>query len=469
VVRLLPDGLRRRRAGARTGLAATLADHRRYEAAIDRLNQRHLGGRAHFALTQDGVSLPSLALHRGSIARMLARSVASGEYRIGDATLREIRVAGRRRLVFMYQPFDLVIHAVIAGILSEALEPTLGDRLYSYRSGLGWVDAVADFAAFVRLHRRQRPDPRTRGLYVLRRDVDSYTDSIPLDARSPIWPMLRRLAGDVGGGTDVGEISPAEWELLCQVARPMLTGDDGGQACRLRGVPTGQPIATVAFNMYLREVDADAIAETGGWYARYSDDLLFAHPDAVVARATSDRLDDHLAHLRLRFGERKRRDLYLTGAGRPSSSWPEARGTIGVTFLGMRVDMEGRVAIGDAKVRALLREARRRARNVARGLDGASLDTRGRAVTAALAQLLDVDDHQLQTAPLPLLAAVVTDRAQLRSLDLELARIVASAVTGDPGPAAFRRAPYRVIRSEWGLPSLHRARDRSMARHPDAA
>ena len=157
------------------------------------------------------------------------------------------------------------------------------------------------------------------------------------------------------------------------------------------------------------------------------------------------------------------------GAGRPSSSWPEARGTIGVTFLGMRVDMEGRVAIGDAKVRALLREARRRARNVARGLDGASLDTRGRAVTAALAQLLDVDDHQLQTAPLPLLAAVVTDRSQLRSLDLELARIVASAVTGDPGPAAFRRAPYRVMRSEWGLPSLHRARDRSVARHPDAA
>ncbi len=189
-------------------------------------------------MSQDGVSLSSLALHRGSVARMLARSVAAGEYRMGDATLREIRVSGKRRLVFMYQPFDLVIHAVVAGILSEALEPTLGARLYSYRSGLGWADAVADFAAFVRLHRRQRPDPRTRGLYVLRRDVDAYTDSIPLDAHSPMWPMLRRLAAGVAGpgsATGTGEIGAAEWELLCHVARPTLAGDDGGQACRLRG------------------------------------------------------------------------------------------------------------------------------------------------------------------------------------------------------------------------------------------
>ena len=319
--RLLPDGLQRRRAGARSGLAAALADHHRYEVAIDRLHQRHLDGRARFALAQDGVSLSSLALHRSSVARMLARSVAAGEYQIGDATLREIRVSGKRRLVFMYQPFDLVIHSVVAGILSEALEPTLGERLYSYRSGLGWADAVADFAGFVRLHRRQRPDPRTRGLYVLRRDVDAYTDSIPLGARSPFWPMLRALAASVGdgrgsgAGSEAGGAGPAEWDLLCQVVRPMLTGDDRGQACRLRGVPTGQPIATVAFNMYLREVDTDVAGEAGGWYARYSDDLLFAHPDAAEAQAMSVRLDDHLAGLGLRFGDRKRRDVYLTGAG----------------------------------------------------------------------------------------------------------------------------------------------------------
>jgi hypothetical protein len=458
---LVPGRLQRRLGRGRTGLAAALADHRRYEAAIDRLHQRHIGDSSRHASTQEGVSLSGMALHRGSVARMLARSVAAGDYRIGDATLREIRVSGKRRVVFAYQPLDLVVHTVVAGILSEALEPGLSDRLYSYRSGLAWADAVADFARFVRQHRRARPDPRNRGLYVLRRDVDAYTDSIPLDASSPLWPMLRLLAGAVGGQEDV---RPADWDLVGQVVRPTVLGDAGGQACRLRGVPTGQPIATVAFNLYLRDVDELPARGADSFYARYSDDLLFAHPDPDIARALSDQLDERLAARRLRFGDKKRRDLYLTGAGRASSAWPQAQGTTSVPFLGMRIDMEGTVAIGDAKVRALLREARRRARNVSRGMEGAPMDVRGRAVTRSVAQLLDPEDHQLQGGPLPLLANVVTDRSQLRSLDLSLARVVAAAVTGDPGPSAFREAPYRVIRAEWGLPSLHRARDRSMSR-----
>ena len=385
--RLLPDGLQRR-PGARGGLAAALADYRRYEAAIDRLHQRHLGGRARFALTQDGVSLSSLALHRGSVARMLARSVASGEYRVGDATLREIRVSGKRRLVFMYQPFDLVVQSVVARILSEALEPALSERLFSYRSGLGWADAVADLAAFVRIHRRQRPDPRSRGLYVLRRDVDSYTDSIPLTPQRPCG----RCSASSRAASEAAMAPERRSARTSGPAEPGGAADDQRRRRRsgvsAAGVPTGQPIATVVFNLYLRQVETDVASEAGGWYARYSDDLLFAHPDASVAREVSARLDDHLARLRLRFGDRKRRDLYLTGAGRPSVPWPEARGTTRVPFLGMRVDMEGRVAIGDAKVRALLREARRRARNVARGLDDASLEIRGRAVTKALVQLL---------------------------------------------------------------------------------
>ncbi|MCY7418066.1 MAG: hypothetical protein LH650_06140 [Chloroflexi bacterium] len=460
------DSVQRRLGGGRTGLAAALADHRRYETAIDRLHQRHIGDSSRHALTQEGVSLSGMVLHRGSVARLLARSVASGEYRIGPATLREIRVSGKRRVVFAYAPFDLVVHAVVAGILSEVLEPTLSDRLYSYRSGLAWADAVADFARYVRQHRRQRPDPRTRGLYVLRRDVDAYTDSIPLDAVSPLWPMLRQLAEHVAGRGD--DIRSEDWDLLVAVTRPGLLGDDGGLATRLRGVPTGQPIATVAFNLYLRDIDEVLVGDRAAFYGRYSDDLLFAHPHAAVARSVSAWLDDQLAERRLRFGGKKRRDLYLTGAGRASVEWLDARGTTSVPFLGMRVDMEGRVAIGDAKARALLREAQRRARNVARSLEDAALDVRGRAVVRSLTQLLDVEDHQLQGAAVPLLGRVVTDRTQLRSLDLSLARIVATAVTGDPGPAAFRQVPYRVIRAEWGLPSLHRARDRSSARRDTA-
>lgn len=53
-----------------------------------------------------------------------------------------------------------------------------------------------------------------------------------------------------------------------------------------------------------------------------------------------------------------------------------------------------------------------------------------------------------------MLRHVVTDRDQLAQLDHRIAQIVASAVTGRPGPRAFREVPYRTLREDWGLRSL---------------
>jgi hypothetical protein len=127
----------------------------------------------------------------------------------------------------------------------------------------------------------------------------------------------------------------------------------------------------------------------------------------------------------------------------------------------MRVAMDGTVALGGRKVRALLRDARRRAENTARALRDRPIDERGRAVTAVVNELLDPAAAHLEGAAARLLATAVTDRAQLDWLDHRLARIVASAVSGDPGAAAFRSVPYRRIREAWGLVSLRRARDRA--------
>ena len=91
--------------------------------------------------------------------------------------------------------------------------------------------------------------------------------------------------------------------------------------------------------------------------------------------------------------------------------------------------------------------------------DDADADARGRAAAGALRTLIDVDDNELSGSAAMLLARAVTDRQQLDQIDNQLAQIVATAATGRAGPAAFRRVPYRRVRSEWHLPSLRRARD----------
>jgi len=443
----------------RPGVHAGLADARRYERQIDRLHQRHLYDGGLHELTDGEISLASVVMHRQHVARLLARTVAAGEYQLRPATVRALVLEGKKRTVFDYPLFDLVVHGVVAEILTEAIEPRLSTSVYSYRPGVTALDGVRDFASYLRQHRRERPDLRTRGVYVLRRDVESYTDSIPLGGGAPIWSQLRDVVAALGGEP----ASESDWRLIEEVVRPAVMTEDGSPSTRIRGVATGQPISCVCFNVNLSDIDAELRRIPGAFYARYSDDLVFAHPDPAVAREASSLLDARIDELSLALNADKRRDLYLTGAGRQSEAWPEARGTTSAPFLGMRVALDGTISLGHRRGRALLREARRRAANTASALPDVDADERGRTVAGVVNRLLDSNDAQLQAGAAHVLARGVTDRRQLDALDHELARLVASAASGRNGARAFRAAPYRRVRNEWGLRSLRRSRDRNQA------
>ena len=438
------------------GIHAALLDSRRYERQIDRLHQRHLYDGGLHELSDGELNLSTVVMHRDHVARLLARMVKAGEYELRPATVREIIVEGKQRTVFEYPLLDLIIHGVVADILAEMVEPRLSSSLYSYRPGVSSVDGVKALARYLRRHVRDRPDPLTRGVYVVRRDIDSYTDSIPLGSDAAIWKQLKAAIASRPGAQPTAD----DWRLVQEIVRPTVLTEDGQPATRLHGVATGQPISCVCFNLNLSDVDRKMRA-FGGFYARYSDDLIFVHPDADIAREASALLAAHVAELGLQLNSDKSRDLYLTGAGRKSTDWPEAQGTTSAIFLGMRVALDGTIALGHRKGRVLLREARRRAFNTAQALEQSDPEERGAAVTGILNELLDPDYSQLQAPSAALLAQTVTDRRQLAELDHQIALIVASATTGIRGPRAFRGAPYRQIRREWGLRSLRRARDRT--------
>ena len=435
-------------------VAAALGDARRYEDQIDRLHRRYLFTRHLYELQQEEVSLASVVQQRSRVAKLLAKTVARGEYECAPAHIREIRVDGKLRTVFSYRLTDLIVHGVVSELVDEAMTPLLSQRLYSYRKGVSWWTPVADFAAYVRAHRRANPNPRTRGLYVLRRDIEAYTDSIPVHGASPLWPMLREA---------LGELRDPERELLQRVVRPEVVRLDGGTVSLVHGVPTGQPISCVLFNLYLHELDRELAAVPGAFYARYSDDILFAHPDASVVQRVDAAIDAHIAGLDLRLSEEKRRTLYLTGAGRASDVWAEARGTTVVPFLGTFIALDGRVSLSRKKLRTLLRDLRERALQTANAVGRADPERAGRVVCSVLNSALDRKPGPFQQRSALLVSRVVTDRRQLAQIDYQLARIVLEAVTGDRSVRAFRRTPYRKIRESWGLRSTEHARNEQAA------
>jgi hypothetical protein len=431
-----------------------LADRRRYEREIDRLHRRYLFTRQLYELRQDDVPLASVVLDRSRFARVLARTVGRGEYELEPSQLRTIRVDGKERVVHSLRLTDLIVHGVVAALVQEAIAATLSPRLYSYRRGVSWWDPISDLAAYLRAHRAGQTEPRRRGLYVLQRDVDAYTDRIPVGPASRLWEML---AGALDRGA--APLREADWRLVERVVRPELRLPGGARACPIRGVPTGQPISCVLFNLYLTPLDRALDRVDGGFYARYSDDILFAHPDAGVAREADALIDEQLAGLDLAAKKEKRRNLYVTGAGRTSPVWEEARGTTTIRYLGTAVSAEGTIGLSRKKLRGLLRDVEQRALRTAAALATSDLERRGRAVCSVLNRALEAQPGPFQQASAVLLRQAVTDRGQLAQLDYLLARIVLRAVTGDGGVRSFRAVPYRTIRERWGLASFLHARN----------
>src|SRR4051812_3862054 len=83
--------------GARDGIHAALADPRRYERQIDRLHQRHLYDGGLHQLTDIEINLASVVMHRGHVARLLARSVERGEHELRAATVRSVLVETKQQ------------------------------------------------------------------------------------------------------------------------------------------------------------------------------------------------------------------------------------------------------------------------------------------------------------------------------------------------------------------------------------
>jgi hypothetical protein len=430
-------------------LQHALADPRRYRRQIERLFDRTLFTSARRFLRQDGVALEALFDGQRGISRRLARAAASDAYLFEPAHIRRIRVEGKEREVFAFRLTDRIVHAVAAEIVEEAVRPLLSARLFSYRKGVSWADAVSGFAAYVRRHRRERPDPKTRGLHVIHRDIDSYTDSIPVGPSSPLWNMLADALGaaePAAGG--------AGWATLKEVVRPQVEWPEGGLGRLLRGVPTGQPIACVLFNLYLSRLDHRLESVPDGFYARYSDDILFAHPDPVRAREAIAVIEEEAASLGLKLKREKSRDIFLNQAARPGPEPNPFSGRASVAFLGTDIQADGTVALGREAARSLLRDLSDRAGRTARAAGPVPLDERGRAVCAVLNRVLRSESAPLRQRSTDILRRLATNRPQLRQLDFQIALLALKAATGISGPRSFRTVPYARLRHEWGLGSL---------------
>jgi hypothetical protein len=212
-------------------------------------------------------------------------------------------------------------------------------------------------------------------------------------------------------------------------------------------------------NLYLRPLD-DAFGALQGAYARFGDDVLFAHADPEIVKRAQSILAQVLAERDLEVSDEKLHVLHWNGAARPSVIWPEARGVTAVPFLGAAVGFDGTISLSVTKWGAMLRDLRGRLRRTAKLLGERDPRARARILADVVNEAFDVRSN-LGLLHKQMAIDLVSDRHQLAQLDYWLALWLAEAATGHRGPAAFRILPYRWIRREAGLVSRVVARNRA--------
>ena len=389
-----------------------------------------------------------LFMEQEKVAVKLARAIRHHRFSLSAATARSAMIDGKSRILYRQIPVDLVVTRAVTGILSALSPPHYSNALYSYQKGTGAIPAITALRDYFRAHLHNCPDQMQRGLYVLKRDISSYGEAIPIHEASGLWPILKEVTIQP---FHADEQHPF-WRLLVECIRREVTATDGERRVLGSGTPTGSPIQPIINNLYLGPLDRMLAGIPGGFYARYGDDFVFAHPDADAARRAEADMDQLLARLELRVRDAKRKNVYLTIPGKSSARWPETLGATGLEFLGCTIAFRGVVSLKKAKARMFLRHVRKRIETVANMVD-APISEKGRAICSAVNAALD-PQSLLAERYAHLLRYIVDDRRQLAHLDYLLAKMVACTLTRNPSVRAFRKVSYRHIREEFGLHSL---------------
>lgn len=435
-----------------------LADPGTYEDAILGIfTKRQQRGLAYADINPDvhaGVTYFDTATKRRSLARVLAHSVATGNYRPQPVDLWSLESRDKIRAAHMPGFTDHVVGSVLYQLLSLNARCYGLPGVYSYLPGLTNNSAMRALGAFVRRH-RARVGVGGPPLYVLQSDFDHYGDGLPVGPDAALWPILRDVAAL---GSPTGEISIHTWSLITALIRPVVRDPEGTEFTRLQGVPMGTPIVPVISNLAVLPMDRAIQGIEGIFYARYNDDFLIAHPDLSAMHEADARIDSELGPLGVRRKTEKERRTALSATGMPSSEDAAYGGGNRVDCLGLSVSHTGALTVGPHRLRRFIRRVTGRIDGAASAAWPLPVPERARHLVNVTNVMLDVGSP-FAVPGLTALLDATTDRGVLKDLDFRIARKIAQVATGRPGVRGFRLLPPRILYDELDLLSLVRLRN----------
>jgi hypothetical protein len=203
---------------------------------------------------------------------------------------------GKVRRIFISSWGDRILQMVMADIISEKSKKLISNQVFSFQKGIGPLDAVNSLSKYIKENNNNKP------IYILRRDITAYGDSISQDR------LLAQLTSDL----DLKH-EDIFYRLIVKFFQSSYfdTGNSNAESSLIKGIPSGSPFVPPFENMYLVKLDSE-LEKLGGFYMRYGDDFVYASTDKENVENAMLRIDSIVNALGLSMKEEKKLNLILS-------------------------------------------------------------------------------------------------------------------------------------------------------------
>jgi retron-type reverse transcriptase len=282
--------------------------------------------------TVEGIPLRWILENRDRVVKEIIRSLKSREFEFSEMRAIEM-VTDKTRQFYVSHWVDRLVLSVMAGVFVDQTESSLSPHLYSFQRGKGVLDALHDLKNFLQ---DQNVGKKNQPLYVLKRDVSEYGDSIP---HEKLFEKLRAVPGL--------ECSDLYWGLLKSSLKPFIIDDRvPGQRAEysLRsGVVSGSPLCPVLENFYLSPLDRALGSIPDAFYARYGDDFIFVTDQMDVAEDAALEIENLISEHGVQMKPEKKLNLLFHPGEKKREPRGEFKVATGFEWLGHRIGWNGRL------------------------------------------------------------------------------------------------------------------------------
>lgn len=279
-----------------------------------------------------GLTLSEFLRCSDQLITLAFKAIKSGCYSPAPATMTVMKVDKLRPFMKLAW-LDRWVISHLARIYSRHAEPSLSPQLFSYRKGLGQHQAIKQLANFIASRKNSS---------VFRTDIHAFGENL----------VHHFCQSDFERITQPSQCLRLLFHLMAKF--PFI--ENSRAASLIKGLPMGSHLQLVAENVYLDSLDRRLTAIDGGFYARFGDDMVFAHESPDVVDGVSNQVGVFANERGLTLNSKKTLKLsllppHLVGALLLKTDHT-ARASC-ILYLGKNLDWRGKVLLPREKARLL--------------------------------------------------------------------------------------------------------------------